>query len=170
MKQTYQKKFVNQQKFYTTFDIFIYMIFDDENILVDSIQKDIDNDLNLIKLVRDQYGTFDHSETHRILNHMFSKISNDETNPQLKSLIESYGWFILIMDKHRITISEHPKKKEYPGQLFDIFVIGTSDRLIYYIKFYERTSKLAKDIESYMIKKYKLVLSDIWGYRIPESI
>lgn len=146
------------------------MILDDENIIVGSIQKDMDNDLNLIKIVRDQYGTFDHNETRRILNHMFSEILNDKTNPHLKSLIETYGWFILIMDKHRITISEHPNKKEYPGQLFDIFVIDTSCGLIYYVKFYERTSKLAKDIESYMIKKYKLVLSDIWGYRIPESI
>ena len=67
------------------------MIFDDENILVDSIQKDIDNDLNLIKIVREQYGTFDHIETRRILNHMFSEILNDETNPHLKSLIESYN-------------------------------------------------------------------------------
>lgn len=145
------------------------MIFDDENILVDSIQKDIDNDLNLIKMVRDQYGTFDHNETHRILNHMFSEILNDETNPHLKSLIESYGWFIEVADKYRITISEHPKKKEWPGQLFDIFVVGIPGGLMYCIKFYERTSKLAKDIKSYMIEKYKLVLSDIWGYWFPEQ-
>jgi hypothetical protein len=146
------------------------MILDDENILVDSIQKDIDNDLNLIKVVRDQYGTFDHSETRRILNNMFSEILNNETNPNLKSSLESYGWFISVADKYRVTISEHPNKKEYPGQLFDIFVIDTSGGSIYYIKFYECTSKLAKDIKSYMIKKYKLVLNDIWGYRIPESI
>lgn len=147
------------------------MILDDENILVDSIQKDIDNDLNLIKLVRDQYGTFDHNETHRILNHMFSEILNDETNPQLKSLIESYGWVIEFADKYRLTISENPKKKEYPGQLFDIFAIGIpGGLLIYCIKFYERTSKLAKDIKSYMIEKYKLVRSDTGRYWILDSM
>jgi hypothetical protein len=144
------------------------MIFDDENILVDSIQKDIDNDLNLIKLVRDQYGTFDHNMTHRILNHMFSEILNDETNPQLKSLIGSYGWVISDIGKYRVTISENPKKKEWPSHLFDIFVIGIPGGLMYCIKFYGRTSKLAKDIKSYMIEKYKLVLSD-QGYWFPEQ-
>ena len=146
------------------------MIFDDENILVDSIQKDIDNDLNLIKIVREQYGTFDHIETRRILNHMFSEILNDETNPHLKSLIESYGWFIEVADKYRVTISEHPKKKEYPGQLFDIFIIGTPGGLMFCVQFYPRTSNLAKDIKSYMIEKYNLVLSDMGPYWILDSM
>ena len=146
------------------------MIFDDENILVDSIQKDIDNDLNLIKIVREQYGTFDHNETRRILDHMFSEILNDETNPHLKSLIESYGWFIEVADKYRVTISEHPNKKEYPGQLFEIHIIHAPGGLMYRVQFYERTSDLAKNIKSYMIEKYKLVFRDIWGYWISESI
>ena len=150
------------------------MIFDDENILVDSIQEDIDNDLNLIKMVRDQYGTFDHNETRRIINHMFSEILNDETNPDLKSLIESCGWFISVADKYRITISEHPKKKKYPGQLFEILVIGTPYGIMHGVKFYERTSNLAYKIKSYMVKKYKLVSTSnfctIGGYWVPEEM
>lgn len=148
------------------------MILDDENILVDSIQKDIDNDLNLIKMVRDQYGTFDHNETRRILNHMFSKISNDETilYLNLKDLIKSYGWFISVANKYSITISEHPKKKEYPGQLFDILVVGTSGGTMFCVQFYPCTSELAKEIKSYMIKKYKLVLSDLDPYWILDSM
>lgn len=145
------------------------MILDDENILVDSIQKDICNDLNLIKLVRDQYGTFDHNETHRILNHMFSEILNDETNPQLKSLIESYGWFISDIGKYRVTITEHPKKKEYPSKLFDILVVGVpGGRLTQCIQFYFTTSDLDYCIKSYMIKKYKLV-RDIGSYWVQKD-
>ena len=147
------------------------MILDDENILVDSIQKYIDNDLNLIKMVRDQYGTFDHNETRRILDHMFSEILNDETNPQLKSLIESYGWFINDIGKYRVTITEHPKKKEYPSKLFDILVVGVpGGGLIHCVQFYFATSDLDYCIKSYMIKKYKLVLSDTGRYWVPEGL
>lgn len=146
------------------------MILDDENILVDSIQKDVDNDLNLIKIVRDQYGTFDHNETRRILNHMFSEILNDETNPQLKSLIESYGWFISDIGKYRVTISEHPKKKKYPSKLFDILVVGVpGGGLTHCVQFYFTTSDLDYCIKSYMIKKYKLV-HDIGSYWVPEGL
>ena len=134
------------------------MILDDENILVDSIQKDVDNDLYLIKMVRDQYGTFDHNETHRILNHMFSEILNDETNPYLKSLIESYGWFIFDMNECFITITEHPRKcNGHPSQLFDIIMTDTDKGLVYSIRFYEYSCSLSSQIKSYMVNKYKII-------------
>lgn len=148
------------------------MIFDDEHILVDSIQKDIDNDLNLIKIVTEQYGTFDHNETRRILNHMFSEILNDETllYLNLQYLIKSYGWFISDIDKFSVTITENPKILGRSGKLFEILVVGTPGGLMYCVKFHERTSELAKYIKSYMIEKYKLVPSDMGPYWILDSM
>ena len=133
------------------------MILDDENILVDSIRKDVDNDLNLIKIVRDQYGTFNRTEVTNVLLNIFNNIPDIEDAHYLTRLLEQSGWFIDIMDEYRIFITEHPKKCTFPWPLFEITTTGTDKGLLYSIHFYEYSCSLGYQIKSYMVDKYKLI-------------
>lgn len=134
------------------------MILDDENILVDSIQKDIDNNLNLIKMIKDQYGTFNRPEVNKVLLKMFNNIPDNKDTHFIKEYLEKSGWFIYTMDEYRIIITEHPIKcNGRPGYLFEISSIKTDKGLSCSIQFYEHSCVLGSLIKSYMINKYKLI-------------
>ena len=86
------------------------MILDDENILVSNLQEAISNPLNLIKMIRDDQGTFNRSEVTNVLLNMFNDIPDNNDTHYLIRLLEQFGWFIDIINEHRITITEHPRK------------------------------------------------------------
>lgn len=134
------------------------MILDDENILMSDLQETTNNPLNFIKMIRDDQGTFNRVEVTNALFNIFNDIPDNNDTHYLIRLLEQFGWFIDIIDKHRITISEHPRKcNGYPGLLFEIVTTDTDKGLIYSIRFYERTCSLSAQIKSYMINKYKLI-------------
>ena len=134
------------------------MILDDENILVSNLQEAISNPLNLIKMIRDDQGTFNRSEVTNVLLNMFNDIPDNNDTHYLIRLLEQFGWFIDIINEHRITITEHPRKcNGYPEQLFEIITTDTDKGLVYSIRFYEHTCSLSAQIKSYMINKYKLI-------------
>lgn len=134
------------------------MILDDENVLMSDLQESISNPLNLIKMIRDDQGTFNRAEVTNTLLNMFDDILDDKNFLSLTHLLRSYGWFIDIINEHRIVITEHPRKcNGYPGQLFEITTTDTDKGLLYSIHFYEYSCSLSSQIKSYMIDKYKLI-------------
>lgn len=145
------------------------MIFDDENILMSDLQETVNNPLNVIKMIRDNQGTFNRVEVTNALSNMFDDIPNSEGTHYLTDLLERFGWFIDIIDEHRITITEHPRKcNGYPGLLFEIITTDTDKGLLYSIQFYEYTCSLSSQIKSYMINKYKLIQVES-GRWVPEQ-
>jgi hypothetical protein len=134
------------------------MILDDENILMSDMQESVNNPLNIIKTIRDNYGTFNRAEVTNVLFDIFNDIPNNKDTHFLRVFLEECGWFIDIMDEHRITITEHPRKcNGYPGHLFEIITTNTNKGLLYGVRFYEYTCSLSTLIKSYMINKYKLI-------------
>ena len=133
------------------------MILDDENVLVNNLQETVDNHLNLIKVIRDNYGTFDRVEATNVISNIFNNISNNKDTHYLTQSLKRSGWFIDIIDEHRIIITEHPKKCEFPWPLFEIATTDTHKGLLYSIRFYEYSCSLSSQIKSYMINKYKLI-------------
>ena len=134
------------------------MILDDENILMSDLQETTNNPLNFIKMIRDDRGTFNRVEVTNTLFNIFNDIPNNKDTHYLTRSLEQSGWFIDIIDEHRITITEHPRKcNGHPGLLFEIITIDTDKGLLYSIRFYEYTCSLSAQIKSYMINKYKLI-------------
>lgn len=134
------------------------MILDDENILMSDLQESINNPLNVIKMIRDDRGTFNRVEVTNTLFNMFDDIPDSEGTHYLADLLERFGWFIDIIDEHRIAISEHPRKcNGLPCPLFEIATTNTDKGLLYYIRFYEYSCSLSSQLKSYMIDKYKLI-------------
>lgn len=145
------------------------MILDDENILIGDLQETASNHLNLIKVIRDNYGTFNRAEVTNVLLNIFNNIPYNKDTHFLREFLAEFGWFIDIIDEHRIIIIEHPKRhKEYPGHLFEIRSIKTDNGLSYSIRFYEHTCVLGSLIKSYMINKYKLIQVESGGW-VPEQ-
>ena len=145
------------------------MILDDENILMRDLQETIDNPLNFIKMTRDNQGTFNRVEVTNALFNIFNSIPYNKDTHFLREFLGESGWFIDIIDEHRIIITEHPKRhKEYPGHLFGIESIKTDNGLSYGIRFYEHTCILGSLIKSYMINKYKLIQVES-GRWVPEQ-
>jgi hypothetical protein len=134
------------------------MILDDENVLVSNAQEAISNPLNLIKMMRDDRGTFNRVEVTNTLFNIFDDIPDNKDTHYLIELLERFGWFIDIIDERRVVITEHPRKcNGYPGQLFEITTTDTDKGLLYSIHFYEYSCSLSSQIKSYMINKYKLI-------------
>lgn len=134
------------------------MILDDENILMSDLQETVNNPLNVIKMIRDDRGTFNRVEVTNTLFNMFDDIPDSEGTHYLADLLEQFGWFIDIMDEYRVVITEHPRKcNGYPSPLFDIITTNTDKGLSYSIRFYEYSCTLSSQIKSYMINKYKLI-------------
>lgn len=133
------------------------MILDDENILVSNLQKTINNPLNFIKTIRDDQGTFNRVEVTNALFNIFGNIPDNKDTHYLTRSLERSGWFIDIMDEHRIIITEHPRKRAFPWPLFEIISLDTYKGLVYSIRFYEYTCSLSSQIKSYIINKYKLI-------------
>ena len=134
------------------------MILDDENILVSNLQEAVSNPLNLIKMIRDDRGTFNRVEITNTLLNMFNDIPDNKDTHYLTRSLEQSGWFIDIINEYRITITEHPRKcNGFSGQLFEIITADTDKGLVYSIRFYEYSSSLSSQIKSYMIDKYNLI-------------
>lgn len=134
------------------------MILDDENILMSDLQEAISNPLNLIKMIRDDRGTFNRVEVANTLRNIFNNIPDTEDTHYLIQSLEWSGWFIEIIDEYHIIITEHPIKcNGYPGQLFEITTTDTDKGLLYSIYFYEYSCSLSSQIKSYMINKYNLI-------------
>lgn len=130
-------------------------LLDEENILISDLQETVNNHLNLIKVIRDNYRTFNRAEATNVLFDIFNNIPYNKDTHFLREFLAEFGWFIDIMDEHRIIITEHPNKKEYPGYLFEIRSIKTDNGLSYSIRFYEHACVLGSLIKSYMINKYR---------------
>lgn len=134
------------------------MILDDENILVSNLQEAVVNHLNLIKVIRDDRGTFNRVEVTNTLFNMFNDIPDNNDTHYLIQSLERSGWFIDIIDEHRIVITEHPRKcNGSPWPLFEIATLDTHKGLLYSIRFYEYSCSLSSQIKSYMIDKYNLI-------------
>lgn len=133
------------------------MILDDENILVSNLRETISNPLNFIKMIRDDRGTFKRVEIANTLLNMFNDISDNKDTHYLTRSLERSGWFIDIMDEHRIITTEHPRKCAFPWPLFEIIATDTHKGLVYSIRFYEYSSSLGSQIKSYMVDKYNLI-------------
>lgn len=133
------------------------MILDDENILVSNLQESISNPLNFIKMMRDDLGTFNRAEVTNTLLNMFNDIPDNKDTHYLTRSLEQSGWFINVMDEHRVTITEHPKKCTFPWTLFEIITTDTHKGLVYSIRFYEYSCSLGSQIKSYMVDKYNLI-------------
>lgn len=134
------------------------MILDDENILMSDFQETINNPLNFIKMIRDNYGTFNRVEVTNALFNIFNNIPCNKDTHFLRESLKQSGWFIDIIDKHRIIITEHPRKcNGYQSPLFDIITTDTDKGLSYSIRFYDYSCSLSTLIKSYMINKYKLI-------------
>lgn len=144
-------------------------LLDDENILIGDLQETTNNHLNLIKVIRDNYGTFNRAEITNVLLNIFNNIPCNKDTHFLKEFLAEFGWFIDIMDEYRIIITEHPKRhKGCPGHLFEIRNIKTDNGLSYSIHFYEYTCILGGLIKSYMVNKYKLIQVESGGW-VPEQ-
>lgn len=144
------------------------MILDDENILMSDLQESVDNPFNSIKVIRDNYGTFNCTEVTNVLFNIFNNIPDNKDTHFLKKFLAEFGWFIDIMDEYRIIITDHPKRhKGSPGHLFEIRNIKTDNGLSYSIHFYEYTCTLGGLIKSYMVNKYKLIQVESGGW-VPE--
>ena len=133
------------------------MILDDENVLISNLQETTNNHLNTIKVMRDIYGTFNHAEITNIILNIFNNIPNNKDTHYLGQSLERSGWFIDIIDEHRIIVTEHPRKCAFPWPLFEIATTDTHKGLVYGIRFYEYSCTLSAQIKSYMINKYKLI-------------
>lgn len=134
------------------------MILDDENILMSDLQETVDNHLNLIKVIRDNYGTFNRVEVTNVFSNIFDNIPDNKDTHYLAQLLEQSGWFIYDIDERRITITEHPRKcNGYPSLLFEITTTDTDKGLLYSISFYEYSCSLSSQLKSYMIDKYNLI-------------
>ena len=145
------------------------MILDDENILICDLQEAADNHLNLIKVIRDSYGTFKRAEITNILLNIFNSIPDNKDTSFLKQFLELFGWFVDIMDEYRIVVTEHPKRlKGCPWCLFEIRCFKTDNGLSYSIRFHEHTCALGGLIKSYMVNKYKLIQVESGGW-VPEQ-
>lgn len=133
------------------------MILDDENILMSDLQETVDNPFNLIKVIRDNCGTFNCTEVTNVLFNIFNNIPDNKDTHYLTRSLEQSGWFIDVMDEYRIIITEHPKKCTFPWPLFEITSLDTHKGLVYSIRFYEYSSSLGSQIKSYMVDKYNLI-------------
>lgn len=134
------------------------MILDDENVLVNNLQETVNNHLNLIKVIRDNYGTFDRVEATNALSNIFNNIPDNKDTHYLTQSLKQSGWFIGIIDEHRIIVTEHPRKCN--GSTWPLFEIATTDTdkgLLYSIRFYEYSCSLSSQLKSYMIDKYNLI-------------
>ena len=144
-------------------------LLDDENILIDGLQETVNNHLNLIKVIRDNYGTFNRAEVTNVLLDIFNNIPNNKDTHFLRGFLEIFGWFIDIMNENHIIITEHPKRyKGCPGYLFEIRSFKTDKGLSYSIRFYEDSCVLGGLIKSYMVDKYKLIQVEAGGW-VPEQ-
>jgi hypothetical protein len=122
------------------------------------LQETVNNPLNVIKTIRDNYGTFDRAEVTNALFNMFDNIPDNKDTHYLIELLEQSGWFIDIIDKYRVMITEHPRKCiGVPWPLFEITTLNNYNGLAYSIRFYEHSCNLGAQIKSYMINKYKLI-------------
>ena len=144
-------------------------LLDDENILISDLQETANNHLNTIKVMRDIYGTFNRTEITNIILNIFNSIPINKDTHFLRQFLETFGWFVNIMDEHRIIVTEHPKRhKGSPGHLFEIRGIKTDNGLSYSIRFYEHTCALGDLIKSYMVNKYNLIQVESGGW-VPEQ-
>ena len=133
-------------------------LLDDENILIGDLQETSNNHLNLIKAMRDNYGTFNRAEVTNVLLNIFNNIPYNKDTHYLTQSLKQSGWFIYIIDEHRIIITENPRKCN--GSTWPLFEITTTDTdkgLLYSIRFYEYSCSLSSQIKSYMINKYNLI-------------
>ena len=134
------------------------MILDDENILMSDLQETVDNHLNLIKVIRDNYGTFNRVEVTNVFSNIFDNIPDNKDTHYLIQSLEQSGWFIDIIDEYRIIITEHPRKcNGFTWPLFEIATTDTDKGLLYSIRFYEYSCSLSSQLKSYMIDKYNLI-------------
>lgn len=108
-------------------------------------------------MMRDDRGTFNRVEVTNTLLNVFKDIPNNKDTHYLTRSLEQSGWFIDVIDEHRVIITEHPRKCAFPWPLFEITTTDTHKGLVYSIRFYEHSCSLSAQIKSYMVNKYKLI-------------